>query len=97
VLEFGVVYGTPQTKLESIPDMVKEIVVGLSTTDFDRCHLKSFGSSALEFETVYYVNSADYNQHMDILQQVHHAIYSRFTQAKIEFALPTQTVFVRKG
>jgi small-conductance mechanosensitive channel len=51
----------------------------------------------LNFETVYFVESADYAQHMDILQAVNLTIFRRFQEAGIEFAYPTQTLFVEKA
>ncbi len=64
---------------------------------FDRSHFASYGDSSLNFETVYYVESSDYTTHMDILQAVNLAIYRSFADEGIEFAYPTQTLFVEKG
>ena len=38
----------------------------------------------------------DYAQHMDILQAINLQIYRRFGEEGIEFAYPTQTLFVEK-
>ena len=46
---------------------------------------------------MYYVESSDYTQHMDILQSVNLAIYRSFEAEGIEFAYPTQTLFLEKG
>ena len=64
---------------------------------FDRSHFASYGDSSLNFETVYFVESADYAQHMDILQAVNLAIFRRFEEEGIEFAYPTQTLFIEKA
>jgi len=37
---------------------------------------------------------SDYKKHMDIQQSVNLAIFDRFKKEKIEFAYPTQTVFL---
>ncbi|MBW1905767.1 MAG: mechanosensitive ion channel family protein, partial [Deltaproteobacteria bacterium] len=55
-----------------------------------------YGDSALNFETVYYVESSDYATHMDILQAVNLSIYRSFAAEGIEFAYPTQTLFIEK-
>ena len=61
-------------------------------TRFDRCHFKSYGTFSLDFETVYFVLSADYNVYMDIQQAINLAVYRCFQAEGIEFAFPTQTV-----
>ena len=70
----GVTYDTPPETLERIPGMVKEIVEKQEQARFDRAHFRSFGDSALEFETVYWVLSPDYTVYMDVQQAINFAI-----------------------
>ena len=53
-----------------------------------------FVISQLNFEFVYYIATADYNEYMDIQQDIYLHIYKIFEEQQIEFAFPTQTVFV---
>ena len=62
---------------------------------FDRAHFACFGDSALIFEVVYYVLTADYNVCMDIRQAINLELLRRFGEDKIAFAFPTQTVYLR--
>ena len=62
----------------------------------DRAHFKAFGDSALIFEVVYYVLKPDYNVYMDVQQGINLALMRRFETAGIEFAYPTQTLFVQQ-
>ncbi|MGB7295548.1 MAG: mechanosensitive ion channel family protein [Candidatus Aminicenantales bacterium] len=94
VFDVGVVYQTPPEKLAAIPGMIAEIVNAQELARFDRSHFKSFGNFSLDFETVYYVRSPDYIAYMDIQQAINLAIFRRFQEEGIEFAYPTQTVFV---
>ncbi|MBW2550586.1 MAG: mechanosensitive ion channel family protein, partial [Deltaproteobacteria bacterium] len=96
VFSLGVTYQTPADKLEGIPGMIRESIEAQDQVRFDRSHFASYGDSALNFETVYYVGSSDYATHMDILQAVNLAIYRKFASEGIEFAYPTQTLFVEK-
>jgi len=96
VFEIGVTYQTPRSKLEIIPSILREAVEASEGTRFDRSHFKAYGNFSLNFETVYYVLSADYNRYMDIQQAVNLHIHQRFEEEGIEFAYPTQTVFVAK-
>jgi small-conductance mechanosensitive channel len=94
VFSFGVVYQTAADKLEVIPGIVREIVESQAKTRFDRAHFKAFGDFSLNFEVVYYVLEPEYNLYMDIQQQINMALYRRLEQEGIEFAYPTQTLYV---
>lgn len=93
----GVVYQTPYEKLEAIPSMIREIVEGRPQTRFERAHFKAYGNSSLDFEIVYWVQTPDYNLYMDIQQAINLALFRRFGAEGIEFAYPTQTVFLARG
>lgn len=95
VFSFGVTYQTPQEKLSAIPGIVKGIISSQERTRFDRAHFLKFGNSSLDFEVVYYVLSPDYNVYMDIQQAINLAIYESFAEEGIEFAYPTQTVYLK--
>lgn len=95
VFHFGVTYQTPYEKLAAIPDMVREIVEAQEKVRFDRAHFKEYGNSSLNFEVVYYVKLPDYNVYMDIQQDINLAIYKRFEDEGIDFAYPTQTIYVK--
>jgi small-conductance mechanosensitive channel len=96
VFNLGVTYQTPREKLKKIPGIIREAVESQEKTRFDRSHFKAYGDFSLDFETVYYVLEPDYNVYMDIQQSVNLAIHERFEQETIEFAYPTQTVYVER-
>ena len=96
VFKLGVTYQTPAEKLEGIPGIIREAIEARDKTRFDRSHFASYGDFSLDFETVYYVLSADYNLYMDIQQAINLAIFRRFADEGIEFAYPTQTLFLEK-
>lgn len=95
--DLGVTYQTPRDKLVLIPGIIREAVEQQAKTRFDRSHFKQYGDFALVFESVYYVLSPDYNQYMDIQQAINLHIHARFEQEGIEFAYPTQTLFVQQA
>ncbi len=94
LLVLGVTYDTPADKLEGIPERVKRIVEGQDRVRFDRAHFRSFGDSALQFEVVYWVQSADYGVFMDCQQAINFAVFRAFEEDGIEFAFPSQTLYV---
>ncbi|MDP6793226.1 MAG: mechanosensitive ion channel family protein [Anaerolineales bacterium] len=94
VFTFGVTYDTSPEKVASIPTIVRDILESYEHVRFDRSHFKTFGDFSLDFETVYYVTTADYSIYMDVQQNVNLELLRRFEQEDIEFAFPTQTVHV---
>jgi small-conductance mechanosensitive channel len=97
VFSIGVTYQTPRGKLRRIPVMLREAVEGRQKVRFDRAHFKEYGGFSLNFETVYYVLGLDYNLYMDIQQAINLDIHERFEREGIEFAYPTQTLFVTQA
>ena len=94
--DIGVTYQTSRDKIKMIPTIIREAVEALENTRFDRSHFKQYGDFALLFESVYYVKGPDYNLFMDIQQAINLQIHERFEQEGIEFAYPTQTLFVQQ-
>jgi small-conductance mechanosensitive channel len=66
-------------------------------TRFDRSHFKAYGDFSLVFETVYYVLGPDYNLYMDIQQAINFEIHAAFEREGIEFAYPTQTLYLSRS
>ncbi|MFZ1520278.1 MAG: mechanosensitive ion channel family protein [Ignavibacteriaceae bacterium] len=96
VFKLGVVYQTSYEKLKLIPTLVREIIEKQEGASFDRGHFASYGDFSLNFEFVYYIEGSDYNKYMDIQQNINFEIFKSFENDKIEFAYPTQTIYVSK-
>jgi small-conductance mechanosensitive channel len=94
VFSLGVTYQTPADKLRMIPGIIREAIEAQDDVRFDRAHFQKYGDFALIFEAVYYVLSPDYNVYMDIQQAINLTVYERFAEQDIEFAYPTQTLYV---
>ncbi len=96
VLNIGVTYQTPHGVLSEIPEIIKDAIEsqGGDKVRFERAHLADYGDSAILFEAVYIIVEADYGLHMDIKQDVFLRIHEVFEARGIDFAYPTQTVFV---
>ncbi len=96
VFHIGVIYQTTSEQLKVIPGLVKEIIESQTDVTFDRAHFYNYGNSSLDFEFVYYVIGADYTKYMDIQQAINLKIFEEFEKRGIEFAYPTQTLFLSK-
>lgn len=97
LFRIDVIYETPPEKLELIPGLVRHAIELQQKTRFDRAHLKECGAHSYVFEAVHFVIDPDFNVHMDIHQAVNLAIIRAFEHEEIEFAYPTQTLFLAKG
>lgn len=94
VFKIGVIYDTTKSQLEAIPKIIRQIIESLEMTTFDRSHFSDYGDFSLNFETVYYVLSSEYSIYMDIQQEINFRLKQEFEQLGIEFAYPTQVVYV---
>lgn len=97
VFFLDITYDTPADKLGRIPHLIREIISLQPDVTFDRAHFKEFGASALRFEVVYFNENPDYMVFMDTQQAINLAIVRCFTSEGIEFAYPTQTLFIKDG
>ena len=97
VFTFGLVYETQPDLLARVPSIVKEAIGRQSAARFDRCHLKTLNTSSVDYETVYFVTSADFTTYMDIQQAINLELLKRFAQEKIEFAYPTQVAIQKNA
>ena len=86
---FGLIYETDATQLHRVREIVKRIIESVPKTRFDRCHLRSFGQSSLDYEAVYWVDSAEFNDYADIHHEISVRMIETFRAEKLEFAYPT--------
>lgn len=96
IFKINVTYGNSMKNIQDIPEILKQIVSSEQEVSFDRAHFASYGDFALIYEVVYNILSSDYNKYMDIQQRINFKIKEEFDKRKIEFAYPTQTVFINK-
>ena len=93
---FGITYETPVEKIKKIPGIVKGVIEGEDGARFDRAHFSRFDDSALNFDVVYYVQSGDYANYMDIQQDINIKIMEKFEEMGVAMAYPTQTIYLQK-
>ena len=96
LFNFGVIYKTTTEQLKEVNVIISDIFQQISEATLDRVHFASYGNFSLDFEVVYYVNSRDYNIYMDIQQEINYKMKEEFEKRGIEFAYPTQTLFLSR-
>lgn len=90
----GVTYDTSQSQMAAIPDLVRSAIDATENTTFDRTHFLAFGDFSLDYEVVYFVETNDYTVYVDAQQQINLAIKQAFETNGIEFAYPTQLLYL---
>ncbi|MFT5036611.1 MAG: small-conductance mechanosensitive channel [Candidatus Azotimanducaceae bacterium] len=93
--QFGITYETPHEKVKEVTGIVTRIFEATEGARLDRVHFTTFGDSALIYDVVFYVATADYAVYLDIQQKAHFELMDKFAENGIDFAYPTQTVFVK--
>jgi small-conductance mechanosensitive channel len=91
--DLKVTYDTPIEKLKKIPKIVEKATKGIELAELGRVHFKQFGDFSLDFEVVYYIETGDYDQYMDVQQSLNYGIMEGFEKEGIDMAYPTQKIF----
>ena len=95
----GVVYQTSLEKLKKLPLILQQAVESEKggLVRFDRSFFKAYGPSSVDFECTYWVLDPDYDQFAKIHQEINYKIFEIFEKENIQFAYPTQTLFIEKN
>jgi MscS family membrane protein len=99
IMNIGVTYDTPPKKVEQAIKIVKDVL-----KDHEGMHedwppyvfFKEFADSALIIFAIYWYHPPAYWDYMKHAEYVNLEILKRFNKAGIEFAFPTQTVYMGK-
>jgi small-conductance mechanosensitive channel len=103
MLERRVVFGTSVAfetkaeKLEKIPGIIRSAIAEHQDTRFDRSHFAKHGAGTLDYETVYYVLSPDYNRYMDIQQAINLRLHRELERLGVALAYPTQKLYLSRA
>ncbi|MEL7040415.1 MAG: mechanosensitive ion channel domain-containing protein [Pseudomonadota bacterium] len=91
---FGVIYQTDPDLADRVPDIVAKILKDVPAVEFDRCGMSAFGPSSLDYELVFFSLQPDFNRSMAARSRVLLALFRGLQAEGLEFAYPTQTLFV---
>ena len=92
----GTTYDTPNEKLEKIPGIVEEICTHNDLIRLDRVNFFNFSASSLDYEIILFFSTGDYNSYMAAREQFNLELKAEFEKAGIDFAFPTQTLYLSK-
>jgi len=92
----GLVYDTPQTKIKLAKKLVEDIVKkNKHIVKYSGMSFLTFNTSSIDFLVIYMVDS--YENKLVIMDDINTKIKASFEKNKIEFAYPTQTLYVKKN
>lgn len=90
LFNFGVTYETKPQLLDRAREIVKAAITEEKQVTFERCHMNLLSASSLDYETVYWVESSDYNTYMDAHHRILVRMIEAFAREGLDFAYPHQ-------
>lgn len=96
VMNIGVTYSTPAEKVERAMQLVDEIYRPHPKTVDLIISFNKFESASLNILVVHWWNSTDYKEYLLGFQKLNLELKRRFDAEGIEFAFPTQTLYVKQ-
>ncbi|MCK5529059.1 MAG: mechanosensitive ion channel family protein [Kiritimatiellae bacterium] len=97
VLNIGVTYDTDPTKVTQAIEILKEILKdhkGMNRDYPPRVYFNEFKDFSLDIMAIYWYHPPEYWDYMEFSEWVNMEILKRFNSAKIEFAFPSQTMYL---
>ena len=88
VFTFGISPQTPVDKVRQVSAEVQRIITATDNTQFDRAHFFAFNESQLTFEVVHIVQTAGYNEYMDIQQEINLQLLQTLRDMEVKLAFP---------
>ena len=92
LIAVNVAYDTPVEKLRAIPDLVKSLVTAQRNARFDRCHLKTLGDWALQYEISFFTKDTQAHPLLDLQQAFNLNLLEEFRRRDIEIAIPARRI-----
>ena len=101
VLDVGVTYDTTPEKLEEGLGILRDMMAARKENfnpDFADGFVKffDFGASALNIKVIYWFAPCDWDMYCEFNENFNMELLRRFNDAGIEFAYPTQTLYLKK-
>ncbi|NQY80845.1 MAG: mechanosensitive ion channel family protein [Candidatus Caenarcaniphilales bacterium] len=97
VFHIGMTYDMSVEQIERAKVIVKESVEQVAGARLDRVHFFEFGDFSLNLEIVYYHPNSDYADYMNGREKVSFYIKEKFDAEGLEFAFPSQTIYLEKS
>ena len=96
VMNIGITYDTSADKVKRALQLLEEIYKSDPMTKDVIITFNKFADSALNIEVVHFWNSTDHKAYLLGLQALNLRVKEQFDKEGIEFAFPTQTIYVKE-
>ena len=97
IANLTITYDTPPAKVEEALSIVKDVLKdheGMHPDFPPRVCFNEFNDASLNLFVIYWYHPADYWKYMAFTERVNLELLRRFNEAGIEFAFPTQTLYL---
>jgi len=98
--EITVTYDTPPEKVQQAMDILRDMLTARKNkfpADLPGwVHFMNYNAASLGLAVTYWFGSTDWKEYLDFTSDFNLELLRRYNEAGIEFAFPTQTVYVRK-
>jgi MscS family membrane protein len=96
-----ITYDSGTDKTQKALEIIKDVVASVEEINHDpdrapRVYFNDFNDCSLNIYMSYWVVPADYWVYMEVNEKVNFEIMKRFEAEKIEFAFPTQTLYLKQ-
>ncbi|MFQ6115634.1 MAG: mechanosensitive ion channel family protein [bacterium] len=91
----GVTYDTSYEKLQKAVQILREVMAAHPSTANYRAYFNSYGDFSLNILAHHYCKYLNYEEYLRCLEEINFEIKKRFEEDGIEFAFPTQTLYVK--
>ena len=96
VMNIGITCDTPAAKVKRALQILKEVYKNHPKTFDCLVNFNKFADSALNIQVVHWWNSTDAKEQLDGLEQMNLTLKERFDAEGINFAFPSQTLYVKQ-
>ena len=97
IVDLTITYDTPSDKVDRALEIVKEILnnhEGMNEEFPPRVFFNEFNAASLNIRVIYWYHPPDYWMFMDFSERFNKEVFRRFNEEGIEFAFPTQTLYL---
>ena len=95
-ISIWVTYDTWIKKLKLIPEIIKDIVSQHKDVEYERCYLEKMWDFSINFLISYNILNPDYEASLKINEKIYLELIEKFEKEWIEFAFPSQTIYVKE-
>ena len=102
ILTLGLTYDTSPEKVRRAQEILEELLKDHEGLDpegerLPRVHFSDFSASSMDLKCIYWYHPPAYWDYMEFSEKLNLEILTRFNEAGIELAFPTQTIHLAKS